>query len=782
MTPEDRRDGRTERIAGALPESAAAGKDRQLIGHSAPRVGGAERASGAQQYVADVRLDGMRHVKLVHLDVARARIDGIDAADAEGVAGVRLVLTAEDLPRPTPRFGPGYADRPLLAVGETKYHGEPVAVVVADTIDAAEEGARLVRVQHEPMPPVLTVAQALDPSSPLVREPELRPADDALRETNVLAEWQFGWGDVEAISADLVIENRYAAAGTSHFAIEPHGFLAAPDGDGVAVWSSIQHPYVLQRLVASTLGLPLAKVRVHAPDPGGGFGGKQHAKHEPLLALLALRTGWPLRLVLNLDEAFQAVRGPTFGIAARTGFRADGTLLYQDLVVDGLIGAYADIGHRVVSKSAYLACGPYRTPDARIHVRALLSHTPPATALRGFGSPQMAWAFESQIDEAAHRLGLDRVELRLRNLAARGEPIVRGAGDTPADGDWREAVEKAASWIGWGTPVPNGRGRGLAVGIKSSATTGASYAIVRFLHDGSITVLAGTSDMGQGARTVLAQVAGQELGVPIDRVEIVMGDTAVAPYDMQTSASRSTVFMGTAVMNACLEIKARLRRMAADLEGVAEAEVSADDGHVVIGSRRLTFTEVMQRTFGPMLGEVIGSGERRGAHVADHPLGGHAAFYEFSCTASEVEVDRETGEVRVLRHVTVSDVGHALNPAHVAMQDEGAAMMGLGQTLMEHLAFDPETGRIENLGALDYRIMTTKDVPPEMASLTVENGDGPGPYGSKGTGESGLLSTAPAVASAIRDATGVVLRELPLTPERVWRAMREAESGSGDGR
>jgi CO/xanthine dehydrogenase Mo-binding subunit len=194
---------------------------------------------------------------------------------------------------------------------------------------------------------------------------------------------------------------------------------------------------------------------------------------------------------------------------------------------------------------------------------------------------------------------------------------------------------------------------------------------------------------------------------------------------------------------------------------------------VRLPDRRLTVVELMADAFGPMLGEVIGSGSRRGAYLADHPLGGHAAFYEFSCTASEVAVDPETGEVRLLRHVTVSDVGRALNPTQVAMQDEGAAMMGLGQTLMEHLVFDADSGRIENLGALDYRIPTTKDVPLEMASLVVENEDGPGPYGSKGTGESGLLSTAPAVASAITDATGVVLRDLPLTPERIWRALRD---------
>ena len=770
---DDPHSGRTEAIAGNLPASdASAGARETVVGQSWRRVGGVERVTGAQRFVADIPIEDALHVALVHLDCARARIHAVDASAAETVPGVRMVVTAEHLPQPVPRFGPGYTDRPLLAVHETKYHGEPVAAVVADSLDAAREGARLVRVEHEALPAVLTVAQALDAASPLVREPDLRPEDDELRHSNTLAEWNFGWGDVDAARADEIVENVYTAASTTHFAIEPHGFMAAPERDGVVVWSSIQHPYVLQRLIAGTLGLPLAKVRVLAPDPGGGFGGKQHAKYEPLLALLAMRTGRPVRLVLTLEETFQAVRGPTFEIRIRTGIQRDGTITFQDIVSNGLLGAYADIGHRVVSKSSYLACGPYRVPDARIHVRALLSHTPPATALRGFGAPQMAWAFESQMDEAARRLGIDRVEIRLRNLARRGEEIVRGSGDTPADGEWAEAVNRAADWIGWDQPLPDGHGRGLALGIKSSATTGASYAIVRLLHDGSAIVMAGTSDMGQGARTLLAQVAAEELGVGVEQVSVVMGDTSAAPYDMQTSASRSTVFMGTAVQNACRDIHAKLRTMAAAASSVPEEQVEVHAGFVRIAGQELAFVEVMAEEFGPMLGEVIGIGSRRGEHVAGHPLGGHAAFYEFCCTASEVAVDRETGEVRLLRHVTVSDVGKAINPAHVAMQDEGAAMMGLGQTLMEHLVFDPASGRIENLGALDYRIPTTKDVPLEMASLVVENEDGPGPYGAKGTGESGLLSTAPAVASAIAEATGVVMRDLPLTPERIWRALR----------
>ena len=769
-----RPDGRSEQIRGSLPDAAPRpDRGEAPIGRSARRVGGLERVTGAQQYAADIGLEGTLHVKQVHLPCARARVLGVDGSAAERLPGVHLVVRAQELPQPVARFGPGYADRPLLAVGETKFHGEPVAVVLAETRAAAEEAARLVHVEYEELPTVLTVAQALDPGSPLVREPELRKPDDPFRETNTLTEWQFGWGDVEAAAADCVIENVYTVAATTHFAIEPHAFMAAPERDGVAVWSSIQHPYVLQRLIAATLGLPLSKVRVHAPDPGGGFGGKQHAKFEPLLAVLAMQTGRPVRLVLTLEETFQNARAPTFEIRVRSGFRDDGTITFQDITVDGLLGAYADIGYRVVSKSSYLACGPYRVPDARIHVRALLSHTPPATALRGFGSPQMSWAFESQLDEAARRLGLDRLDIRLRNLARRGEEIVRGSGDTHCDGDWAQAVQKAAEWIGWGQPLPEGHGRGLALGIKSSATTGASYAIVRLLHDGSVTVLAGTSDMGQGARTVLAQIAGQELGVPVEGVNVVMGDTSAAPYDMQTSASRSTVFMGTAVLNSCREIKAKLRAMAAQAYDLLEDQVDVGSGLIRLPGREVGFVELMAEAFGPMLGEIIGTGERRGAYRAGHPLGGNAAFYEFCCTASEVSVDRETGEVTLHRHATVSDVGKALNPRHVHSQDEGAAMMGLGQTLMEQLIFDEASGRILNLGALDYRIPTTKDVPLQMESLVIENEDGPGPYGAKGTGESGLLSTAPAVASAIWDAVGVVIRDLPLTPERVWRSLRE---------
>lgn len=743
------------------------------VGAAARRFGGYGRVTGLQQYLADIRLPDVLHVKLVTLDCARARILAIDSSAAERLPGVRLVMTAALLPQPVPRFGPQFQDRPVLADGETKYHGEPVAAVAAETKDAAEAGAELVRVEHEALPGgVFSVADALDPGSPLVQEPSLR-GDDPLAGTNIRREHRFGWGEIDETAADLVVENTYLFPMVTHFAIEPHGFMAAPDAEGIAVWSTIQHPYLLQKTIAELLDLPLAKVRVFAPDPGGGFGGKQNPKYEPLLAFMALRTGRPVRLILSLDETFQAVRRAASEVRVRTGLQADGTLVFEDFEADFLAGAYVDIADRVVSKGSYLAAGPYRVPAVRIVARTLLSHTTPSTAFRGFGIPQVSWARESNLDEGARALGIDRLEIRLKNLAAYGEEFIPG--DTAADGRWAETVEKAARLIGWEIPLAPGRGRGLAIGIKSGPTTGLSYSTVRLLADGSVLVFSGTSDMGQGARTIFAQIASQELGVPLDRISVVMGDTSVVPYDQQTSASRSSVLMGNAVLGACRSIQGQLRTMASRVYGLDESDVVVEDGVVRLPDGEKPIVEVLKAGLGRLGGELTGHGEMRKDADPSHPLGGTAAFFEFNCTAVELEVDPETGHIDIVRHVTVSDVGRALNPIQVAGQDEGAAVMGLGHTIMEHIILDEE-GRIRNLGAIDYRIPTSMDLPRRLVGATVENADGPGPYGVKGISEGALLPVSPAVASAVAEATGLIIRDLPLTPQRVWEAMRAREA------
>jgi CO/xanthine dehydrogenase Mo-binding subunit len=411
-------------------------------------------------------------------------------------------------------------------------------------------------------------------------------------------------------------------------------------------------------------------------------------------------------------------------------------------------------------------------PNARIRARALLSHTTPSCAFRGFGTPQINWAVEANIDAGARRLGIDGLQVRMRNLASRGDEIVRG--DVPADGLWPESLKRAADAIGWHEPLPPGRGRGIAVGVKSGATTGLSNSTIRFLADGSVIVYAGTSDMGQGARTIFAQLAADALGVALSKVSVVMGDTAVVPFDLQTSASRSTVFMGTAITRACQDIHGQLREMAVELTDADPDEVTIANGIISVGEREYAIPEFVTAHLGRWNGELIGNGRMRKPHVAKHPLGGSAAFYEFNCTAFEAEVDRATGEITVHKHVTVGDVGKALNPVQVEAQDEGAAIMGLGHTLMEHIMLD-EGGRIRNLGAIDYRIPTSRDLPAVMKALMVENEDGPGPHGAKGVSEGGLLCTAPALAAAVTQATGVTFRDLPLTPERVWRTLRDAQ-------
>lgn len=742
------------------------------IGTDVERLGGRERVTGTQQFVADIDLPNMLHLKLVTLNVARARIDTIDLKAALAVPGVFDIVTAADLPQPTPRFGPVYKDRPVLAVDETRYHGEPVAVVAAETKEIAELAASLVKVEYTILPSATTISEATAQDAPLVQPADLRPGD-ALAQTNILKTRNFGWGDVENARADLVLENTYSFPMVTHFAIEPHGFVVDAGKDSMTIWSPVQHPFLLQKIMAELFDLPLSQVKVLAPDPGGGFGGKQNPKFEPLLAYVSRRTGRPCRLILTLEETFQAVRRAAAAITVRSGFTSAGDIVFHDVHSDYLIGAYVDIAERVMTKSNYLACGPYRVPNARINARAILSHTTPSTAFRGFGTPQIAWAMESQIDAAARELGLDGLAIRLRNLATKGDEVVKG--DFPADGHWEQSVMLAAETLGWDQPLPDGRGRGIAVAIKSGATTGLSNSTVRLLADGSVIVYAGTSDMGQGARTIFAQLASDALGVPLERVSVIMGDTSVVPFDLQTSASRSTVFMGTAISRACADICAQVVELAVDLHGLDPSEIRVEGGQIHLRNQVQSIHDFVRTGLGRWNGELIGNGRMRKPTMKDHALGGTPAFFEFNCTAFEVSVDEDTGEILIHKHVTVGDVGKALNPLQVEMQDEGAAIMGLGHSMMEQIILGKD-GAIRNLGALDYRIPTTKDMPLLMQSLIVENGDGPGPYGAKGVSEGAILCTAPALAAAVSAATGVVIRDLPLTPERVWFALRAARA------
>ena len=758
----------------------AADTDR-VVGQRVHRYGGLDRATGAQRYLSDLTFVDAAHVAFATVPVGCAEIDAIDTASAEEMPGVIAVVHADDLPQPVARFGVSHQDRPVIATATVNYHGEPVVAVVAETEDEARAAANAVVILYTELNGVYGLDAALADDAHLVQDPSVRPGDD-LNSTNVLEQVEYAWGDVdsEGASSHTIIEDTYTFPMVTHFPIEPGGVVAAPTDDGgIEIYSPVQHPYLLQRTIAEVWSIPLSRVRVIAPDPGGGFGGKQTPRYEPLVAFLALKTGRTCRLVLSLEEAFQLMRRSGCRIHARTGFTEAGELTFHEMQVDFVVGAYADVAPRVMTKGSYVGAGPYRIPRVSINARAVLTNTVPSCAFRGFGAPQVGWATESQLDAGARALGLDSLEIRRRNLVEFDEAFIRGDYKARADGRWHESLEKAAELIGWHEPTPPGRGRGIAVGIKPGATTGLSQSLVRLLYDGSAMAYAGTSDMGQGARTLWKQILADELGVDLELITIISGDTNSVPFDLQTSASRSTVFMGNAVLAACEDIRDRVLGLYAEATGTAQSELSHSPGQLVTPSGAISLVEAAQTALGGLRGEFVGQGTSRLWGTKGHPLGGDAAFYEFNATAIEVEVDRSTGEILLTKHVAVGDVGTEINPLQVVSQDEGAAIMGLGHSLMEQMLFD-DHGQILNLGAIDYRIPTFNDVALDMQTASIENHDGPGPYGCKGISEGALLCTAGAVGAAVAAAIGTPVRDLPITAERVWRTIRDANRNAPD--
>lgn len=742
------------------------------IGSSVQREGIEDRVTGRLKFAADLKFDNMLHTKLVRIDCSHARIINIDTTEAYQVDGVRHIFTEADLPKPMPRYGIFVQDQPVIAAGEVNFYGEPVAAVVADTMDAAEQAAKLVRVEYEELPGVYTIEEALAEDAPLVQALHLRE-DNEYKNSNIFYEWKFGWGSPEQVDADIFIEDTFNFPITMHFAIEPHVFIGAPDGDGVCIWSTVQHPFVVQRELAHVLDMPISKIRIISTELGGAFGGKGYPKFEALMAFIALKLKQPARLLLTLEETFLLVRRTSSAVTIRAGFDKRGVIKSMQVVGNFLIGAYADASPRIVSKASYVGCGIFHPDNVSIVGRAILSHTMPGTAFRGFGAPQYMWAIDSIMDIAAKKLGMDRLEIRLKNVTPKGETLIPG--DNPVDGEWAQGLKKAAAAIGWGEPLKENHGRGLGIGIKTPAPATVSQALVRLHYDGSARVAVGTTEMGQGARTVMAQIAADGLGVPIEKISLINGDTGIVPYDAITASSRSTVFMGNAVLDACEDAKKKLREIASLCFNEAVENIQVSDGKVLLSEKEISFTDLLKTYYGPTAGEVIGIGLYKDPVLPNHPLGGTASFWEVIFSGAEVVVDQETGHVRVEKLVTVGDVGKAINPLLVESQDEGGAIMGYGHSLMEELLLGPK-GKPRNAGALDYRIPTIKDVPDELTSLLMENQDGSGPSGAKGTGESGIMPIGAAIGLAIGEATGITFHTLPLTPERVWREISKTKS------
>lgn len=745
----------------------------RVAGHAVVRKDIVEKVTGRARYTSDLALPGMVHAVLVRSPVPHGRIRTVDAGDALTVPGVHCVATSADFPDLDLYYGEWIRDQPLLAVDRVRFVGEPVAAVVADTEVAAAEAAARVHLDIEPMPLVPDAEAALRSDSPLVH-PERESADPEL--PNVCYRQEFAYGDVEAAleSAAYVHEASYRFPAVFHYTMEPFACLAAWGPDGLDLWTGTQQPFKVRGDMARMFGVPLSQVRLRVPYVGGGYGAKGQSKYEPVTVALARLVGRPVRLVTSVEEAIHTVSRHEARITMRTGVDADGRLIARDTTIVYDTGAYADKGPRVALKGAYRAAGPYGIPNTRSVALAVYSNRVPAGAFRGFSTPQVVWAGESAIDEIAAHLGEDPLEYRLRHLLARGEPFL--GDDAPMDADLAQGLRAAANAVGWGTPLPPGRGRGVACGVKDGGGGAArSEAEVRLHPDGSAEVITASCEVGQGVRTVLAQIAADALGMAYDRVAVRLPDTTGAPFDRGTSASRTTISVGSAVWDAATRLRQQLCEAADLVLGTSEA-LRIEGHQVTAGDRSMPLIDLLAAARGLPPAE-IGSLATVGVHDTSKgggPLGHTSAFYEVSHAAAEVEVDQDTGEVRILKCVSVADVGFAMNPATLEGQDEGAVVMGLGHTLSEELEF--VDGHLQNASLLEYRLPRTNDLPPELHTILLENRDGPGPFGAKGAGEGGILAIAPAVANAVAQATGLRLRDLPLTPQRVWHALQEREA------
>lgn len=749
----------------------------RVVGQSVRRLDALEKVTGQARYVTDLVQPGMLHAKLLRSPYPHARIVRADVARARLSRGVHAVVTSLDLGWCDPYFGPAFRDRPILATDVVRYEGEPVAAVVAEEEILAAEALDLIDVDYEPLPAVTTLEEALAPGAPLVHTSKplaghfadlasLRPEPG----TNICHQFDLvrGRGAEAFAEADLVLEDVYRFPRVQHYSMEPHAALAAWNEEGgLTVWASTQNPYSVRVELARMFAVPLSRIRIIVPHLGGGFGGKTYAKLEPIVSALARIVSRPVRLALSVEEAFRTVRRCDSRARVRVGFRRDGALLAAACHADFDVGAYADIGPRIIQKGTYTATGPYRVPNVVLHAAAVYTNTTPCGAFRGFGVPQLAWALESLVDEAARRLDRDPVDLRRQNLLGHGEEYMPG--DTPIDGKFEESLNQAAQSIRWTAPTDSDHGRGIAMMMKASIGPSVSEAIVRFHADASVTVLASTVEMGQGARTVLAQIAAEVLAVPLQRITVAIPDTAVTPYDQTTSSSRSTTMMGRAVQEAAEDVRDQLLHIAGHRLGVAPGRLHVADEAVVSAEHRLPYLELLGERFGMGGGELIGRGVMAPGRSAA-PLGGSTPFWEMAVGAATVSVDADTGAVVVEEYVSVADVGRCINPQQCEGQDEGAVMQGIGHTLLEEMEY--EAGYLLNANLAAYRVPRADDVPPRLHCRFVENADGAGPFGAKGAGEGSLIPVSPAVGNALARLTGVRFRELPLTPERVWRALQ----------
>jgi CO/xanthine dehydrogenase Mo-binding subunit len=752
----------------------------RVIGRALPRFDVLDKVQGTTMYAGDWQMPGMLVGRILRSLYPSAQIRRIDVAAARALPGVAAVLTADDVPSNAIRedatglnLAPFAA--PILAERRVCYQGEPVALVAAESEAAARAALEAIEVDYEMHDAIADVESAARPDAPRVH-PE--------RE-NLLIHWRLRRGDVEQgfRQADVVVERTYRTQRVDHAYLEPEAGVAWIDADGVLNVRSSTQVIEHFRTLANMLGLPHTKVRVLAPFLGGGFGGKEDMTVEPYVALLAWKTGRPVRMVWSRQESLLArpKRHP-FIMHYKTGATKDGRLVAQEISVLADAGPYPLLSPRVLFAAVVTGSGPYRVPHVKVDATAVFTNNVPTSAMRGFGAMQVTFAYESQMDLIAEQLGMSSLEIRTRNFLRKGDRLPTGE-EVETAVALPELAERALAALGEPSrpSAQSARvGRGFACNLQPYGRTvwfrDSAGAWVGFEADGSLVVRSGVTDLGGGQAASLAQIAAEILGVSVDRITVHFGDSALTPLAGGTFATRQLYMSGNAVLTASRELRALVAPVAAALLETAPADVQFAADHVhVIGSpdRKIALARVIAECGHrgvPTAHLSVFRGNQ--APPVDLETGQGKTFpdYTFGCHAAEVEVDTETGVVRLLKHVACHDVGRAINPQSVQGQIQGGAVMGIGQALFEDVVLDRGT----NLSTLfaGYLIPTALDV-PDIQAVVVESGEGKGPFSARGIGEPPTGPPPAAIASAIQNAVGVRLRELPMTPEHVLQAMAE---------
>ena len=754
-----------------------------VAGSNALRVDGIEKVTGKAVYTGDLQLPGMAHARILRSPVAHAKLVKVDVSKARELPRVITTLSREDIKCFDYKYGATYKDQSIVAVDKVRYVGDPVAAVLADDAATAEQALELIEVEYEELPKVTNIEQATALGAVQVHEgavarAELRGstygAPDRFNGSNVCYYLTFGREDADKgfAKSSHVFEDTFRFQKVQHYSLEAHNSIAYYDGEKLTVWASCQDPFTLRDHLSGIFRLPLSRIRVIVPYVGGGYGGKLYVKAEPIAAALTWMTRRPVKLALSVNESFKTVTRHPARVTVKTGVTQEGKLLARECQIYMDTGAYADAGPRVTQKAAYRALGPYRIPYAKVEAYGVYTNTVPAGAFRGFGALQVTWAYESQMDMIADRLGIDPLDFRLQNLLKKGDLYT--VGDTPVDCDLEEGLLRVADAIGWReqSKTPNSA-KGLSCCIKDAGGTyKVAGATVKMSSDGSVVLLTGTVEVGQGPRTALSQVVAEELALNLDQLTVAQLDTDVTPYDISTSASSSMVVMGSAVQRAAQDAKNQLLQCAAKVLKQKIASLRLHQGQVCAESgQSVSYSKVIVDFFGSKAGEITGKGLYTDKRSTKAVLGSTTTFWEVGWGGVEVAVDTDTGVIRLLNYVSACDAGKAINPEQCIGQDEGALMFGIGHTLMEEMIY--EDGQLLNGNLVDYRVPSFRDLPDKVETILIENGNGPGPYGSKGIGEGGVLPVASAVANALSRAVGVRILELPLTPPKVWRALQE---------